>query len=961
LRRSDRRTFLANGVRTGVATIAGVAAPSVAAPSVEAARAATGAAAGRPKKPTSLTVNGVDAPIGVDPDDVSFAWRVSDGRRGARQGGYRLAVWPASAGGDGPPAHPTWDSGWVREARQAFVAYGGPALAADTAYRWTVRTADAGGVQGPWSAAGSFATGLRDGDWSAQWLRPGPAAPVPEEYAYLRTVVRPSPSPIVRATAYVAAAHKYQLWANGKMAATGPCFAYPDQAYYQATDVSGILRAGRPNAVGLLHHWYGAGNGRPAAVPGAMVQLSVHHADGTREVFGTDGDWKEFPAEWQPAPPRNNECHDFVEIIDGRQSPLGWSDPDYDDAGWQAPTVLGPAGTTPFTALYAQRTWIEEHPVAPTSVRTLANGSVVVDFGKIYAARPTVAFLKGVAGRTITMHVGYLLDSDGQVSTTHGTQGTDLSFTYIQRGGAQRFVPFTFLGFRYLQVDSPGEAMPASRFVALARHTAMPPTDPAVFDSGNDTLDAVWALCAHSALYASHEQFVDTPTRQKGQFVCDSTNESQAIMHAYSDQNQSWQGLRDFARSQARYWPGGQVNDIYPSGTYASTIPDFTELYVEWLWRYYQRTGDITTLAAFYPVAQRIGGYVWAAVDPTTGLVTNLPGGGSTYPGGAVDWPPQMRYGYDMATIARTVVNVLGANVFNRLALMAPVVGDPAAVAGYRTQGAAITAAINGRLVGPDGVYIDGLLPDGSQSTHASQQANALALAYGLVPASRMAAVGAHVASLGIALGPDHGLELVRGLHAAGLDAHIVHILTDPHGPGWAHILATGGTFCWESWTPNTAEQDSLSHGWGSGALAGVQEALLGVTVLGVGPGTTSTSATGGVGGSPLPATPGVTLVEVRPPTEGLQSASGHVPTVAGPVAVQWSWSAGRPGDLALTCSLPANTSARVRVPADSPSKVSESGRPAASSPGVTVLSHGGGEVVLAVGAGTYRFRASGG
>lgn len=957
MRRSDRRTFLANGVRAGAAAVAGAAAPSLGAPAV----AGADPPAGRPGIPTGLKVNGVGEPIGVDPDDVSFAWRVSDGRRGARQGGYRVALWPASTGGDGPPAHPTWDSGWVREARQAFVAYGGPALAADAAYRWSVRTADAGGGNGPWSAPATFVTGLRAGDWSAQWLRPGPAAAVPEEYAYLRTVVRPSANPIVRATAYVAAAHKYQLWANGRMAATGPCFAYPDEAYYQATDLTPLLRAGRPNAVGLLHHWYGAGNGRPPAVPGALLQLTVHHADGTREVFGTDGGWKELPAEWQPAPPRNTECHDFVEIIDGRQSPLGWSEPGYDDGGWQAPTVLGPAGTTPFTALYAQRTWIEEHPVAPASVHTLANGAVVVDFGRIYAARPTVAFRHGAAGRTVNMHVGYLLDSDGQVSTTHGTQGTDLSFTYVQRDGAQRFVPFTFLGFRYLQVDSPGEALPAGRFAALARHAAMPPTETASFTSGDDTLDAVWALCTHSALYASHEQFVDTPTRQKGQFTCDSTNESQAIMHAFADQNQTWQGLRDFARSQARYWPGGQINDIYPSGTYASTIPDFTELYVEWLWRYYQRTGDTATLAAFYPVAQRIGGYVWASVDPGSGLVTNLPGGGSTYPGGAVDWPPQMRYGYDMATTARTVVNVLGANVFNRLALMAPVVGDAAAAAGYRTQGAAIAAAINARLIGPDGVYIDGLEADGSQSGHASQQANALALAYGLVPADRVAAVGAHVASLGIALGPDHGLELVRGLHAAGLDAHIVRILTDPSGPGWAHILASGGTFCWESWTPNDAEQDSLSHGWGSGALAGLQEALLGVTVLGVGPGTTSTSATGGVGGSPLAATPGQTLLEVRPPSGGLRSASGHVPTVAGPVRVQWARSTGGSGGVALSLSLPANTSARVQVPAASPAKVTESGRPATSGTGVAVLSHGGGEVLLSVGAGNYHFRATAG
>ena len=37
-------------------------------------------------------------------------------------------------------------------------------------------------------------------------------------------------------------------------------------------------------------------------------------------------------------------------------------------------------------------------------------------------------------------------------------------------------------------------------------------------------LDAVWGMCAHSALFTSQEQFVDTPTREKGPFLWDSCN-----------------------------------------------------------------------------------------------------------------------------------------------------------------------------------------------------------------------------------------------------------------------------------------------------------------------------------------------------------------------------------------------------------------------------------------------------
>lgn len=939
--RTDRRTFLAGTLRTGVAVGTGSLVAGMEAAAGPASAGAPPAAGGRPGPPSGLTVNQMEPALGVDPDDLSFAWTVTDGRRGARQGAYRITVAETTPGRtarttDGTTGGTTgilWDSGAVASGRQAFVPYTGPALAADTAYRWTVATADGAGRFGD-SAAATFVTGLRDADWRAAWLRPGPAETVPEIYAYLRTGFRLPASPVVRATAYVACAHKYQLWVNGSLVGTGPAFSYPDQSYVQATDVTAAVRAGRDNAVGFLHHWYSSGSGRPLSAPGLLAQVAVHHRDGSVTVVGTDGRWRERPGEWLPAPQRNNESGEFVEMIDARLAPLGWSEPSYDDAGWAPAAVRGPVGTAPFLGLFALRTRIVEHPVAPVSVRTLPSGSVVVDFGKVYAARPTVRFAAGTAGRTVPMHVGYLLDPDGRVSTTHGTQATDLSFTYTQRDGPQTFVPYTFLGFRYLQVDDPGEALGPSRFEALARHTAMPLDAPVAFSSSSPTLDAVWDLCTHSALYASHEQFVDTPTRQKGQFCCDATNESEAVMHAYGDRNLSWQGLRDFARSQARFWPDGRINDGYPDGNNAEDIPDFTELYPEWVWRYYLATGDRPSLEAFYPVASNITDYIAAAVAPATGLVTDLPGGGTDYTYGLVDWPPQMRYGYDMATTARTTVNVLAVNAFTRVAAMAEVLGDAAGAARQRARAAALAAAMHARLVDPDGVYTDGIDPDGLRSAHRGQQGGAMALAYGVVPAAAVATVGAYVASLGIAMGPDHGLELLRGLHAAGLDAHLVHVLTDPDGPGWAHILAAGGTFTWEDWEPSDLDGDSMSHGWGSGALVAIQEALLGVTLV-------------------EPGDDGQAAVAVRLPAGGLVRAAGTVPTVAGPVQLSWRRSA---AGASLSLAVPPNASATVAVPG-TPARAQEGGVPLARAPGVTVVAAPpAGPTTVAVGAGRYRF-----
>ena len=172
----------------------------------------------------------------------------------------------------------------------------------------------------------------------------------------------------------------------------------------------------------------------------------------------------------------------------------------------------------------------------------------MADFGAVYPARPQIKFAPGQPGNTISMRAGYLLDPDGQVSTLHGTQETNLSFSYIMGpGDHQAFEAFTYFGYRYVQIDNPEQPLRTDQIVAITRRAAMPDVPTATFSSDNRMLNAVWRLMARSCLYCSQEQFVDTPTREKGQFLWDAANESEAIMRVYGDQNMTWQALRDVA------------------------------------------------------------------------------------------------------------------------------------------------------------------------------------------------------------------------------------------------------------------------------------------------------------------------------------------------------------------------------------------------------------------------------
>ena len=266
---------------------------------------------------------------------------------------------------------------------------------------------------------------------------------------------------------------------------------------------------------------------------------------------------------------------------------------------------------------------------------------------------------------------------------------------------------------------------------------------------------------------------------------------------------------------------------------------------------------------------------------------------------------------------------------------MAILAGDAEIASVQAQRAAALTSAVNTHLVGGDGLYVDGLRTSGEQSTHSSQLANASALAYGVAAGAQVPTVAKYVASLDISVEPDHGMELLRALHAAGRDVDVVRLLTDTSFPGWAAIIKSGGTFTWETWTPSDLIGDSMSHGWGSSALVAIQEALLGAVP------TASPS-----GGPP-------TVVTVTPPSGGLTHASGTFPTPAGEFSLSWRDSA---AGTRLSVTIPPNAEARCQFPGASISEVTESGVPVEHARGISIVGGEAGGVVLAVGAGRYDF-----
>jgi alpha-L-rhamnosidase len=581
-----------------------------------------------------------------------------------------------------------------------------------------------------------------------------------------------------------------------------------------------------------------------------------------------------------------------------------------------------------FTRLTGQEPRIVRSVATPISVKTLSDGAVVADFGTVAPARPDVQFQSGVSGRTLNILTGYELTSDGHVSTTTATtQGTDMSFKYIERAGAQEFQAFTYLGWRYLQISAPGETLSTGNISAIVEHSDPPPQYAMQFSSSDATVNAVFALMQRSALYSAQQQFLDTPTREKGQFLGDAVNESYATLVGLGERSTTRKAIREFIASQARYWTDGRVNAVYPNGDGKRDIPDYTEMFPNWVLRYYQTTGDSALLADAHDTAQNVAEYVWRYVNSTTGLVTNLAGGSGQYQYGIIDWPAGERFGYDMNTAARTTVNILAVDVMRSMAAIATALGRAASeVSLYQGRADQLSAAINAKLRRSDGMYIDGLTSTGTQSTHASQIANSYAVGFGVAPSSSWPQLATYVAGLGMQQGPMTAHWLLKSLAAGGKPDQVIARLTDQAGLGWANILSQGGTFTWESWTAR-ASGESESHGWGSQALVDIVESLLGLQIT----------------------APGASAVLIAPPATGLSYANGTVHTERG--AVQINWKRPTTGGLTLDLTLPVNVSATVALPISKPASTSASG---AGQP--TFVSEGTTQAKYSVGSGQSSF-----
>lgn len=818
-----------------------------------------------------------------------FAWYNSNAKANEIQTAYQIIVASklellASGKGD------IWDSGKVISRMQNYIDYSGTPLSSATRYYWKVRTWDKEGNASAYSESTYFDTGLFSAeDWKgANWIRRD--SKDPNVYTYFRKNLALSGKKVKKAMVYLSACQNYELYLNGKSVGKGMSYHYPQYAYYNAFDVTALMS--NSNTISAMTHWYGGGQGRPKGENRFILKLIVTYTDGTKAVYGTDKSWKQSSVTaFNPkTKQRGGEGVGFIDIIDSRKEIAGWNSPTFNDSAWENAVEIGPHPSAPFVGeLKSDLSQYKERKIKPVSVKNIGKNSYVIDLGKIYAGVPEIAFSGGKAGDTIKMRAGFVLNPDGTVSEKIN-QSTDLSYSFVLNGKSCVFKPAVYFGYQYFEVKNSPVKLTTENVSFIERYYEVQP-ERAQFSSSNAMLNKVWDLMTHSIVLGAQESFVDTPTREKGGFLGDGWSMGVPAMKVMGDRVFNHKSLLQFLDSQDQYWPDGRLNAVYPNVDGKRDIPDFTQQYLIWAWDYYTQTGNLEFLKTNYSKLKKVAEYVDSHKNPTTGLIYKLSGGSGPYQYGIIDWPATMRYGYDMTAEARTVINALAYADFDIISKIAEVTGNKADADSYRAKAESIREAINKKLINADGLYIDGLLEDGSQSKHISQHSNMFPMALDIVSDANKKAVINTIKERKMNVGMVTVRFLPEALGRAEEGEHLLELYTNTEWDGWANSISKGATATWESWDA-LQDNQSLCHPWGASGLNGIQEYILGVKSL----------------------KPQHELIQIKPlDFHGkLTHVSGIVPTDKGDIQVAWEI---KSNSYQLTLNSPNNVTAEVYLP----------------------------------------------
>ena len=749
--------------------------------------------------------------------------------------------------------------------------------------------------------------------------------------------------PPVRALVSVCGLGQYTLRVNGRPATStvlNPGWTdYRKTVLYDTLDVTELLRPGANVLAVMLGNGFFNVEKYPGRYtkfvgsfgrPKLILQLRLVFADGSEQWVVSDESWRTHPGPIMLSSVYGGEDYD------ARAALPGWDRPQFagHEAWARATRVASPGGRLRAQNVPPVRVVRTLEPVAVTQPKA---GVFVYDLGENFSGWPVIS-VRGPAGRTVRLLPGELLEADGCVTQRSAAAGPQdaVWFTYTLAGrGLEHWRPrFSYYGFRYVQVEGAvpnGTARPDD--VELLQlngeflHAALPRIG--TLETGQPLLQRIHQLILQALHSNSFSVLTDCPQREKLGWLEQTYLNADTVFYNEQAVTVYEKMLGDMMDSQR---PSGLVPSIAPE--YVSFIdpdgrnsafrdsPEWGSAIVLSPWAAYRFTGDRRLLETGYPAMCRYAAY----------LASRAQGDLLDYGlGDWFDWGPKPP-GESQLTSKRLTASATYCRLLATLAAIARVLGRAADAQRFARRAVAVRRALNRALFDPAT----------NEYGRASQTANAMPLAIGLVPARHRAAVLANlVADIRahgnhVTAGDIGYLYVILALMRGGRSDVLLDILTQTTAPSYGYQLARGATALTETWNANP--DNSQNH-----FMLGQAEAWL----------------YGGLAGLRIDMHRAASeRIRIEPqPVKGIRSASVRYRTVDGEVAAGWEKNE-EETRLRLRMEVPAGALATVVLPCAAATRVREGGRPLGKTFGVLRVRSAGDRTLVTVGSGRYVFDA---
>lgn len=831
-------------------------------------------------QPGNLTCEYLENPLGVATAKPRFSWMLTGDGRNQWQSGYEIVV-------TDPARNIIWQTGKVNSAQNLHVEYAGKALQPFTRYTWQVKVYDQDGIGSSWSTKQWFETA--SADWAAQWIGDGS-----QQFGKDEDFYQEDPMPLFRrsfetkkkiasARLYISGLGYYEAYLNGQKIGDHVLdpglTAYSKQVLYTVYDITSQVRNGT-NAASIMlgNGWYntlplrfwGSINMRAALTTGrACVKalIRITYADGTTSLVPTDETWQTAPG-----PVVRNSIF-LGEHYDARlEAPqTGWK---------QAVKVQGPAGElTPQMQPPIRVTKI----VKPVSIHEIKPGVFILDMGQNFAGVVRLK-VKGPAGTKVSIRYGEDKYPDGtlngmtavagQIKKSNGGPGAPpiawQEDSYTLKGkGLETWAPrFTFHGFRFIEVKGwPGKPtlqdIEGLRMNSDLQENGTFTSSNNMFNKLNETIQ--WTFLSNVFSVES-----DCPAREKLQYGGDILCVAETYMYNYQMPQFYAKTIRDLANDQR---PLGGITETAPFVGIADSGPGDGSGPMGWQAAYpflikkmYEYYGDKRIIEENYAAVARLIAFLEARAE---------------------DHLSDKDLGDHEALDAKAIP--LTASAFyllqvRAMAEFAEILHKEADKAKYNTLAENIRKAIvqkfyvNGAFEkGTQTAQIVGLWSDLVKDADAQKAADTLNAAF--------AKRNWHL-STGI-----FGTKMLFDVLRERDQNDMAYRIADQRSfPGWGYMLGSGATTLWETWAASDNTY-SKNHPMFGSIGEWFYRSLLGIN----------------------PAAPGFKKILIKPqPAGDLTFAKGSYNSPYGTITSDWKITNGK---FSLKVTIPANTSAEIRVP----------------------------------------------